>query len=153
MDHATIERVSKALANDTRLLIFEATAGSKEMNCGVIASQCGVKPATVPHLRILLDAGLIERRRHGPYVHNRVLPETVANFASALSSRSRAKRQSLPHGNALRFRFLLRGISMNNERTLLSVDQFHVAFSGSPLLCDPHNPHLVSFGQVCIAWA
>ena len=94
MEHATIERISKALANDTRLLIFEAIAGSKEMNCGVIASKGGVTPATVSHhLKILSDAGLIECRRDGQYVHNRVLRETVTNYVNALSRLSRAKRQ------------------------------------------------------------
>jgi DNA-binding transcriptional ArsR family regulator len=65
MDRAIIERISKALANDTRRLIFEAIVGSKEVNCGAIASQRGVTPATVSHhLKVLSDAGLIECRRH-----------------------------------------------------------------------------------------
>jgi len=32
MDSAKIERISKALANETRLLIFQAIAGNKEIN-------------------------------------------------------------------------------------------------------------------------
>jgi DNA-binding transcriptional ArsR family regulator len=63
------------------------------MNCGVIASQRGVTRATVSHhLKILLDAGLIECRRDGQYVHNRVLRKTVTNYVNALSRLSRAKR-------------------------------------------------------------
>jgi ArsR family transcriptional regulator len=94
MDRVTIERISKALANDTRLLIFEDIAGSKEMNCSAIASQRGVTPATVSHhLKVLLDAGLIECRRHGQFVRNRVLQEIVTNYANALSRLSRTKRR------------------------------------------------------------
>jgi hypothetical protein len=32
MDRPSIQRISKALANETRLLIFETIAGNKEMN-------------------------------------------------------------------------------------------------------------------------
>jgi DNA-binding transcriptional ArsR family regulator len=32
MDSAKIERISKALANETRLLIFEAIAGNKDLS-------------------------------------------------------------------------------------------------------------------------
>lgn len=93
MDRTIIERISKALANDTQLLIFEAIAGSKEMDCGAIASQRGVTPATVcHHLKILSHAGLIESSRHGQYVNNRVVPETARNYVKALSRLSRAKR-------------------------------------------------------------
>jgi len=38
MDSAKIERISKALAKETRLLIFEAIVGSKEMNSSAIAT-------------------------------------------------------------------------------------------------------------------
>jgi len=44
MDRAHIERISKALADETRLLIFEAISKSDEMNCGEIVSLRGVTP-------------------------------------------------------------------------------------------------------------
>ena len=94
MDSANIGRISKALANETRLLIFEAIAGNKEINCSAIVTLRKVTPATVSHhLKILSDAGLIERRRRGQFVHNRVVPQTIENFARALSSLSGANRQ------------------------------------------------------------
>ena len=37
MDGANIERISKALADETRLLIFKAIANNKEINCSKIA--------------------------------------------------------------------------------------------------------------------
>jgi ArsR family transcriptional regulator len=94
MDSAKIERISKALADETRLLIFEAIAGNKEISCGKIATLRRVTPATVSHhVKILSDAGLIECRRHGQFVHNRVVPQTIEVYARALCRLSRAQKQ------------------------------------------------------------
>jgi len=94
MDSANIERISKALANETRLLIFETIAGNKEINCSAIVTLRRVTLATVSHhLKILSDAGLIECRRREQFVHNRVVPQTIESYARALSSLSGANRQ------------------------------------------------------------
>ncbi len=94
MDSANIERISKALADETRLQIFETIAGNKEINCSAIVTLRRVTPATVSHhLKILSDAGLIECRRHGQFVHNRVVPQTIEDYARALSRLSGANRQ------------------------------------------------------------
>ena len=95
MDSANIERISKALANKTRLLIFEAIAGNKEMNSSAIVTLRGVAAATVSHhLNILSHAGLIECRRQGQFVHNRAVPEMIENYARELSRLSRPKKRS-----------------------------------------------------------
>ena len=95
MDSANIERISKALANKTRLLIIEAIAGNKEMNSSAIVALRGVAAATVSHhLKILSHAGLIECRRQGQFVHNRAVPEMIANYAWELSRLSRSKKRS-----------------------------------------------------------
>jgi ArsR family transcriptional regulator, arsenate/arsenite/antimonite-responsive transcriptional repressor len=95
MDRANIERISKALADETRLQIFETIGGNREMNGSAIVTQRRVTPATVSHhLKILADAALIECRRRGQFVHNRVLPETIENYARALCRLSRAKKRS-----------------------------------------------------------
>src|SRR5260370_42000418 len=47
MDHSRIEKISKALADETRLRIFEAISANDHMNCGEIVSMRGVTPATV----------------------------------------------------------------------------------------------------------
>jgi ArsR family transcriptional regulator, arsenate/arsenite/antimonite-responsive transcriptional repressor len=95
MDGANIERISKALADETRLLIFEAIADNKEINCSKIATLRRVMPATVSHhVKILSDAGLIECRRHGQFVHNRAVPEMIENYARELSRLSRPKKRS-----------------------------------------------------------
>jgi ArsR family transcriptional regulator, arsenate/arsenite/antimonite-responsive transcriptional repressor len=86
MDHAQIERISKALGDQTRLMIYEAIAGSEQMNCSEIVSLGGVTPATVSHhLKTLADAGLIESRRDGQFVYNKALPETMNEYLRSLA--------------------------------------------------------------------
>jgi len=86
MDRAKVEKISKALADKTRLIIFEAISASKHMNCGEIVSMRGITPATVSHhLKILSEAGLIECRREGQFIYNRVLPETMHEYSRALT--------------------------------------------------------------------
>jgi len=86
MERARIEKISKALADATRLMIFEAISAKKEMVCGELVALRGVTPATVSHhLKILSDAGLILCRRKGQFVHNRTVPETIAEYSRALA--------------------------------------------------------------------
>jgi hypothetical protein len=49
MERARIEKISKALADATRLMIFEAISAKKEMVCGELVALRGVTPATVSH--------------------------------------------------------------------------------------------------------
>jgi ArsR family transcriptional regulator len=95
MDRSEIERISKALADETRLKIFEAISASGQMNCGQIVSLRGVTPATVSHhLKILSDAGLIACQREGQFVYSRAVPETVAAYSRALAKIARVKKPS-----------------------------------------------------------
>jgi ArsR family transcriptional regulator len=92
MDRAQIEKISKALADETRLMIFEAISRKEQMNCGEIVSLQGVTPATVSHhLKILNDAGLIECRREGQFVYSRTAPAVVQAYTRALSRMASGK--------------------------------------------------------------
>lgn len=92
MNRGQIERISKALADQTRQRIFEAISSQPKMTCGDIVSLGGVTPATVSHhLRVLYDAGLIECRKVGQFVHNQPVPETIAKYAEALSKMAAPK--------------------------------------------------------------
>src|SRR6184192_4748842 len=93
MDRSQIEKISKALADATRLKIFEAISANHQMNCGEIGSMRGVTPATVSHhLKILSEAELIACRREGQFVYSHALPETIAAYTQALAKMSRGKK-------------------------------------------------------------
>jgi ArsR family transcriptional regulator len=93
MDLSQIQSISKALADETRLRIFEAISTRKEMNCGEIVSIHGVTPATVSHhLKVLQDAGLIESRRDGLFVYSRSMPDVIGAYTRALATMVKPKR-------------------------------------------------------------
>jgi ArsR family transcriptional regulator len=86
MDRSEVEKISKALADETRLRIFEAISASNRMNCGDIVSMRGVTRATVSHhLKILNEAGLIACRREGQFVYSQAVPDTIAAYTLALA--------------------------------------------------------------------
>ncbi len=93
MDRAQVEKISKALADATRLRIFEAISATKHMNCGEIVSMRGVTPATVSHhLKILSEAGLIGCRREGQFVYSQAVPETIDAYTRALTKMTSSKK-------------------------------------------------------------
>ncbi len=93
MERSEVEKISKALADQTRLRIFEAISASEHMNCGEIVSLRGVTPATVSHhLKILSEAGLIACRREGQFVYSRAVPERVAAYTRALAKIAHPKK-------------------------------------------------------------
>jgi ArsR family transcriptional regulator, arsenate/arsenite/antimonite-responsive transcriptional repressor len=94
MDRQKIERISKALADQTRLRIFEAINSCDHMNCGQIVSLRGVTPATVSHhLRVLEDAGLIVCRREGQFVNSEANPKAIAAYTRELARLTRKKKK------------------------------------------------------------
>lgn len=93
MNRAQVEKISKALADQTRLRIFEAISNNNHMNCGEIVSMRGVTPATVSHhLKILSEAGLIDCRREGQFVYSQAVPETIKAYTQALTKLARGKK-------------------------------------------------------------
>jgi ArsR family transcriptional regulator, arsenate/arsenite/antimonite-responsive transcriptional repressor len=95
-----MEKVAKALADETRLRIFEAISGAKDMNCGEIVSLRGVTPATVSHhLKILSEAGLIACSKEGQFVYSHTVPETIEAYTQALTKIATRKKKSR-RGNA-----------------------------------------------------
>jgi ArsR family transcriptional regulator len=86
MDRSELEKISKALADKTRLKIFEAVSATDRMTCREIVAMRGVTPATVSHhLKVLSDANLIACRREGQFVYSQALPETITAYARALA--------------------------------------------------------------------
>ena len=63
MNRSGVEKISKALADETRLRIFEAISAAGRMNCGAIVAMRGVTPATVSHHLNLLRRAWAETHR------------------------------------------------------------------------------------------
>jgi ArsR family transcriptional regulator, arsenate/arsenite/antimonite-responsive transcriptional repressor len=98
MNRSQVEKISKALADATRLRIFEAISAREHMNCGEIVSMRGVTPATVSHhLKILNEAGLIACRREGQFVYSESVPETIEAYTRSLEKIAK-RRKSAPRG-------------------------------------------------------
>jgi ArsR family transcriptional regulator len=86
MDRSQVEKISKALADATRLMIFEAISAQDHVNCSELVAMRGVTPATVSHhLRVLTEAGLIECKREGQFVCSRIVPTAIDEFARTLT--------------------------------------------------------------------
>jgi len=93
MDARKIERISKALGDETRLRIYEMIASQKNLTCSELVTMQGVTPATISHhLKILTDAELIECIKDGQFVHSRTVPETIAEYTESLVRLSKGSR-------------------------------------------------------------
>lgn len=102
-----MERVFEALASTARRKIL-AYLNQGELTAGEIAARFDFsKPALSGHLRILEDAGLIEREKRGQFVYFRQVPERLANtlfawaaevcpVAGPLKRESRARAKARP---------------------------------------------------------
>ena len=98
MNGSEVEKISKALADTTRLRIFEAISARDHMNCGEIVSMRGVTRATVSHhLKILSEAGLIACRREGQFVYSQAVPETIAAYTQTLMKIGRGNKTPRRH--------------------------------------------------------
>lgn len=74
-----MDRIFEALASGARRQIL-AYLSAGELSAGELAGRFDFsKPALSSHLRILEDAGLIEREKRGQFVYFRQVPERLAN--------------------------------------------------------------------------
>jgi ArsR family transcriptional regulator, arsenate/arsenite/antimonite-responsive transcriptional repressor len=89
-----VAKISKALADPTRLRIYEAIAGCQEMFCGELVEKYGLTPGTISHhLKVLAEANLIESRREGQFIYNRSRPETIQEYGQALAKMAGISRK------------------------------------------------------------
>ena len=78
----------KALADPTRLRVlnFIAAQSSGEACVCHFTELLGLAQPTVSHhLRLLYEAGLVERERRGTWVYYRIVPERIAALRDALA--------------------------------------------------------------------
>jgi ArsR family transcriptional regulator len=96
MNLAQIEKISKALADQTRLKIYEQIASHEGVHCCALVEMRGVTPATVSHhLKVLSQAGLIECRREGQFVLNVVNSEVLEEFTKSVGALARKRKKQI----------------------------------------------------------
>ncbi|MET0544698.1 MAG: metalloregulator ArsR/SmtB family transcription factor [Caulobacterales bacterium] len=81
-----IQEILRALADPTRLAVFEAVAAAEEISVSALVAPGGVsQPAISQHLKCLRDAGLVIERRDGRLALYRALPEGLESLYSWLN--------------------------------------------------------------------
>ena len=85
-------KIAKALADPQRRELLEKIARSGGLSCTALVGLCPVSQATVSHhLKELVNAGLIERRKEGQFGFYRFMPERLRAYTDEL-----ARRMGLP---------------------------------------------------------
>ena len=68
MDRDEFNRITRALADPTRMEIFERIASEPEVRCAILAREFTVTQPTISHhIKELSTAGLIKSRRESKY--------------------------------------------------------------------------------------
>ncbi len=78
----------KAVANPARLLVLSLIAAQptgEACVCHFTARLDLSQPTVSHHLKLLFDAGLLERERRGTWVYYRIIPEQLAALRQVLS--------------------------------------------------------------------
>jgi ArsR family transcriptional regulator len=85
MDDVQLVRISKALADRTRLSMLRTIARRGELCCGDLARCFDVTQPTVSHhLKVLGDAVLVDTRRSGQFIQVRAVRRTLEDYRCAL---------------------------------------------------------------------
>lgn len=91
MDAAAAERLAavlKALAEPTRLRLVSLIAGHEDAEacvCDLTAPVRLTQPTVSHHLKILVDAGLLERSQRGKWAYYRIVPAALAALAGVFA--------------------------------------------------------------------
>ena len=94
MNLAQIEKISKALADKTRLQIYEQIASHEGVHCCALVEMRGVTPATVSHhLKVLSGAGLVECKREGQFVMSRAKTQVLEEFTKAVGALGQKRKK------------------------------------------------------------
>jgi ArsR family transcriptional regulator len=85
----TLAAALQALADPARLRLLSLIAacpGSEACGCDLTTPIGLSQPTVSHHLKVLHEAGLLDRERRGKWVFYRVRPEPLASLRSALSA-------------------------------------------------------------------
>jgi ArsR family transcriptional regulator len=94
LDQASAERLAavlKALAEPTRLRLMSLVAAQPDGEaciCNLTAPVALSQPTVSHHMKVLVDAGLLEREQRGKWAFYRLVPGALDNVAASLVSAS-----------------------------------------------------------------
>jgi ArsR family transcriptional regulator len=85
MDSRHFHRISKALADPRRYEILSRIAKRKELACSDMRCDLPISAATLSHhLKELANAGLIDLRRQGQFVHMKLRRQVWRDYLAQL---------------------------------------------------------------------
>ena len=86
LSNQQFHRIAKALADPRRFEILTRIAECNEMPCTDLKSEVAVTPATLSHhIKELTDAGLVEVRREGKFMHMTLRRDVWKEYLKRLS--------------------------------------------------------------------
>ena len=97
LDVATAERLAgvlKALAEPTRLRLVSMIAGHEGAEacvCDLIEPVGLTQPTVSHHLKVLVDAGLLERSQRGKWAYYRIVPAALDALAGVFARATQAR--------------------------------------------------------------
>ena len=81
-------KIAKALADPQRRELLEKIARAGELSCAALVGLCPVSQATVSHhLKELVNAGLVERRKEGQFAFYRFMATRLSSYTEELARR------------------------------------------------------------------
>ncbi|MGH3646956.1 MAG: ArsR/SmtB family transcription factor [Micromonosporaceae bacterium] len=95
-DAEKLANVLKALADPTRLRLLSLVQSSPQSEACVceLTEPLGISQPTVSHhLRILSEAGLLQREKRGVWAYYRLVPHTLTKVADLLTPPRRRTRR------------------------------------------------------------
>lgn len=84
---ADLARTFHALADPVRLRLFSliaAEAAGEVCACDLVEPLGRSQPTVSHHLKVLYEAGLVDREKRGSWVWYRVIPDALAGMRAAL---------------------------------------------------------------------
>ena len=85
MDSEQFRRISKALADPRRYEILSRIGKCRELACSQVRGELPITAATLSHhIKELVNAGLIEVRREGQFVHMKLRRKVWREYLSRL---------------------------------------------------------------------
>lgn len=77
-------RVMKALSDPGRVAVLKLLGARELCACEIMRALGLAQPTVSRHMKVLADAGLVEARKEGSWVHYRVAARTANPYAGAM---------------------------------------------------------------------